>query len=278
MVRDLRPAAVLGLGGFAAAPVVKAAERCGIRVGMLNPDAVPGTANRYLARRVGAIFTQFESTADAFAPRLRSKVRAVGCPIRRELLNGNRADAVSHFDLRPDRRTLLVFGGSLAASSINRAVAVIAGEIAAFADRWQILHVAGADKNVRDAYAGTDLHARVIQYCERMDLAYAAAELAICRGGASSVAELAATGTPAVILPYPHHRDRQQELNARRMVDSGAALLVRDAEPVPTAAALRQALTGLLDAPGCLEGMSTSARAMGRPEAASAVAAWLVDS
>ncbi len=276
MVRDLRPQAVLGLGGYAAAPLVRRASAKGIRAGMLNPDAVPGIANRLLARHTDAIFAQFASTADAFPARCRGKVRHTGCPVRRELLGASRDEALKHFDLDGARRTLLVFGASLGAASINMAVAALAGEMERFADSWQVLHVTGQSKIDSVTAPGARLRVRTVDYCHRMDLAYAAADLALCRSGASTIAELTATGTPAVLMPYPHHRDRQQYLNAQQLVQAGAALVVDDRiEPAANVAQLRGTLLALMDDPARLAALHAAARAQPGQAAAGEIANWL---
>ncbi|NQU75518.1 MAG: glycosyltransferase, partial [Planctomycetes bacterium] len=100
ILRDVKPAGVLGLGGFAAGPMVRQAARAGVRVALLNPDAIPGKANRYLARSVPAIFTQFEQTAGHFPPSNRRAVRLVGCPVRRKLIGQDRAAAIAELGLR----------------------------------------------------------------------------------------------------------------------------------------------------------------------------------
>ena len=281
MIRDLRPAAVLGLGGFAAAPVVRAAAKAGVATALLNPDAVPGKANRYLAGRPDVIFTQFEATAEAFGHRVRDKVRCVGCPVRQALLTADRGQAEAHFDLLADRKTILVLGGSQGAETINAAVAVLAtcDAMAELAEQWQILHITGPAKDYRPPNIGADRVAiRRLEYCQRMDLAYAAADLAVCRGGASTVAELAATATPAVILPYPHHADRQQWLNAAALAEAGGAVICEDARTTSlNVAALRSAMVPILQDGPRLAAMQAAARSAARPDAARQVANWLVN-
>ena len=184
MVADLKPEAVLGLGGFAAAPVVCRAAGRGVRTAMLNPDAVPGKANKMLARRAGVIFTAFESTAGQFPAAVRTKVRHVGCPVRRAFRAADRREAIAHFGLRDDRHTLVVNGGSLGAASINQAVALLADELGALAETWQVLLITGKDKTGRPLEPRGGLCVRVLDYCERMDLALAAADLSLARAGA----------------------------------------------------------------------------------------------
>jgi len=227
MLGDLKPAAVLGLGGFAAANLVSKAAKVGIPTAMLNPDAVPGIANRHLSKHARVIFTQFESTQSCFAGRLQERVRCVGCPVRSDITNANRAQALEHFGLDSDRKTLLVLGGSFGAASINKAVYALADKLDDFAQGWQIIHITGeANESAQTPFGKIRVVSR--KYCDHMDLAYAASDLALCRGGASTIAELTATATPAVIMPYPHHRDQQQKLNAAELVSSGTAVICED--------------------------------------------------
>ena len=279
MVRDLKPAAVLGLGGFAAAPLVKQAARRGIRRGFLNPDAVPGRANQFLARRSDAIFTQYAATTECFPPAVQPRVRQVGCPVRSAFGCASREQALQHFKLDGDRRTLLVLGGSLGAASLNEALVALGADLDALADRWQVLHIAGPEKylQIAQAHAGRKIPVVCIEYCHRMELAFAAADLALCRGGAGTMAEIFATGTPAVILPYPYHADQQQRLNALPLVEAGAGAVVIDkVDPAANAAALRETLVPLMQDAARLCAARAAAKCIAKPRAARDVAMWMV--
>jgi len=277
MLRDLRPSAVLGLGGFAAGPVVCRAAKCGVRTGLLNPDAVPGKANRMLARRADAIFTAFAATEEKFPAAARAKVRHVGCPVRRAFLAADRPEALGHFGLRGDRKTLVINGGSLGAASINQAVALLAGELGELGGIWQVLLITGRDKAGAALEARGGLCVRVLDYCERMDLAYAAADLSLGRAGAGTVAELSATATPAVLMPYPYHADQHQRLNAAELCQAGAAIIVDDAKAAETnAQRLREALLPILRDPGRLDQMRQAAKSIKGAQAAQSVARWLL--
>jgi UDP-N-acetylglucosamine--N-acetylmuramyl-(pentapeptide) pyrophosphoryl-undecaprenol N-acetylglucosamine transferase len=245
---------------------------------MLNPDAVPGKANRYLAGRVDAIFTQFEATAHHFAAGDRPKAQAVGCPVRAGLLDADAAKARRVFGLSDDRRTLLVFGGSTLARSLTEAVIALAEDIDGLAERWQLLMPAGElAEAALEAYRQRRINARIMRYCDRMDLAWAAADLAVCRGGAVTVAELSATGTPAVILPYPYHADRQQWLNAEPLSDAGAAVIVEDRrETAGNVEGLRENLLPILHDEARLMAMSAAAGRTIRREAGASVAEWMI--
>jgi UDP-N-acetylglucosamine--N-acetylmuramyl-(pentapeptide) pyrophosphoryl-undecaprenol N-acetylglucosamine transferase len=294
MVRDLKPAAVLGLGGFAAAPLVGRAARKGVRTAMLNPDAVPGRANKMLARHAQAIFTQFASTASCFSPRAQDKVRCVGCPIRSGLTAGERGKAMAHFGLDAERKTLVVLGGSLGAASINDAVTALLADMSALAGQWQVLHITGPSKAKGDILLfppSTPQMAegasgkvecplfppvKTLEYCHDMDLAYAAADLVLCRGGAVTVAELTAAAAPAIIMPYPYHKDHQQKLNAMELQAAGAGLVMEDLkEGKANAARLRDVLLPLMKEPAKLAAMKAAASGLGKQNAAAEVAAWM---
>lgn len=280
LIDDVRPAAVLGLGGYAAGPVVRVAAARGIRCGLLNPDAIPGKANQYLAGRAERIFTQFASTADCFPASVREKVAPVGCPVRPSLLGADRERSRAELGLRGDRKTLVVMGGSLGAETVNEAVLACADLLAKRAETWQVLHIAGPGKaeRARAAYQAGRLSAVVLEFCDHMGAAYAAADLLIGRAGANTVAELTATGTPGVLLPYPFHRDQHQRHNAAEMAAAGAAVVIDDAaDPAVNAARLGEALRPLLDDDARLAAMAVAAAELGRPAAAAAVAQWLIE-
>jgi UDP-N-acetylglucosamine--N-acetylmuramyl-(pentapeptide) pyrophosphoryl-undecaprenol N-acetylglucosamine transferase len=278
VVADLKPAAVLGLGGFAAAPMVRQAHKAGVPAALLNPDAVPGKANRHLARRADVIFTQFEQTRAHFPAAVRGRIECVGCPVRRSLLTADRQEAMRYFGLRPDRKALLVLGGSLGARSVNASFEALARQLGQFRDTWQALHITGLDKAglTAGAHEAGAIDIRSVEYCDRMALAYAAADLALCRAGAVTVAELTATGTPAVFMPYPHHADEHQRLNSAPLEQAGAAKICQDEqEPRANARSLLAALRPILREAAVLQAMSQAAIALGRPAAAEAVAEWL---
>ncbi len=280
LLLDLRPAAVLGLGGFAAGPVVCCSGRVGVPVALLNPDAVPGKANRMLAAKAKVIFTQFPSSREAFQRRLRQRVRCVGCPVRPKLMTAERSEAITHFGLRGDRRTLLIFGGSLLAEAMGEAVERLAKELGEFAASWQVLHITASPRaeEIARALRAKGLGVRTQGYCDRMDLAYAAADLALARAGAVTVAELVATGTPSVLMPYPHHADRHQYLNAAALAECRSAVVCDDhQEARANAVALRRVLLPLLRDPSALAAMTRGAVNLGdrARSAAAAVADWL---
>ncbi|MBT3279039.1 MAG: hypothetical protein HN909_08960 [Phycisphaerales bacterium] len=278
MLDEVQPKAVLGLGGFAGAAVAIQAAKRGIPTALLNPDGVPGKANLYLAEKVDRIFTQFEQTRNCFSASLRSKVRTVGCPIRAGILDADRLEALEYYQLRPDRKTILVFGGSALAVSIVETMAQFREELGIRSEHWQILIAVRGDRNmeVQRMFNGCGIHAKVVPYFDRMDLAYAAGDLAVVRGGACTIAELAALGIPAVIFPYPHHADRQQFINAAPLVEAGQAIVIEDTSSgVLNAKAMRAEVSEILDQPEWLAAMTKHPSRQEALAAAHDVAQWL---
>lgn len=277
LIRTRRAAAVLGLGGYAAGPAVVAAHSVGVPAAILNPDAVPGRANRFLARRSSLVVLQWESTRRFFDHRVRCE--ALGCPIRRQFLGVDSAAGRSRFQLDPTRPVLLVTGASQGARTVNETLIRVWPAVSKARPEWQLLHLTGeADSGaVRQAYDSAGVAATVVAFTHDMALALAAADLVVSRAGASTLAELTALGKPSILMPYPFHRDRHQHANAGELVAAGAALLVEDQrDGGRNAPELRSALDRAMQ-PGVLRGMAQAALAMGRPQAARAVAERLAN-
>lgn len=211
---------VVGFGGYASAPAYVAARRAGVPVVVHEANARPGMANALGARRAAQVGVAFEGT-----PLKGSHV--VGMPLRREIVEldagAMRADAAEHFGLDPERPTLLVFGGSLGAQRLNEAFGGSWRDVRAAG--WQLLHVTGERSELTDP--GVEGYA-LRRYVDRMDLAFALADLIVSRAGAATVSEISALGIPAVYVPYAVGNG-EQALNAASAVAAGAAILIPDA-------------------------------------------------
>ncbi|MBN2210172.1 MAG: UDP-N-acetylglucosamine--N-acetylmuramyl-(pentapeptide) pyrophosphoryl-undecaprenol N-acetylglucosamine transferase [Sedimentisphaerales bacterium] len=279
LVAQERPVAVLGLGGFASAPALKVAAKQGIPNAMLNPDAVPGKANQYLARFADTIFLQFEATRPFFGE-FTTKCRITGCPIRPELVQQDRPAALRELGLDSGKKTLAIMGGSLGGHNVNAAVVRwLTGEQKSLlpAD-WQIIHLTGVTDEawVKKEYETVGINAKVLAFTPRMERVLAAADLVIGRAGAVTLAELTAVGVPSILLPYPYHRDRHQEKNAKVLADAGAARIVTDTcNDEKTAVHLITDLSTLLHNDDELSRMKQNARFLGRRDAAQTIAAFL---
>ena len=274
VLRRLRPAVVLGLGGYASAACGAAAVILRVPLVITEQNAVPGLANRLLSRFAAAAATAFEATD---LPR----ATWTGNPVRTEVLAADRTAAgpaaKAALAVDPDRRLVAVFGGSLGSRRINEAVAGARGLWQSRTD-LHIRHIAGRrdyDEFARRAGHDREGVARydLVEYEEAMATVYAAADLVVCRSGATTVAELAAAGVPAVLVPLPGAPGDHQTANARRLVDSGGAVIVSDAEL--DGVRLAAEVEALLDDPDRLSTMAVAATALARPDAAAAVVALI---
>ncbi len=270
-----RPALVMGTGGIASVPAMREAVRAGIPTAILNPDAIPGRANRYLAASADCVFVQWEETF-AHLPK-QASVRRLGCPVRQSFLSATRRDGIERFGLDADRKTLLVTGASQGARTINQALVENLGFLESF-DDWQVLHLTGDPDcaTVEEAYSASPIRATVLPFTQHMADALAAADLVISRAGASTLAEITAVGRPSILMPYPFHRDMHQLANARCLVSAAggpAASIVHDRiEPELNVPALREALESLMSDDAQRGAMADAALRMGRRGAASDIA------
>lgn len=224
-IQALRADVVLATGGFVSAPVMMAARAERVPLVLLNLDAVAGKANRWVGRKARIRLTSADGPG---VPRSWERVR----PVVREaaMPRGTPSECRLRLGLAPERLTLLVTGGSQGARSINDLMLELAAQHPGAFQNWQILHQCG-DKGVEAlaaGYSATGVQARCEQYLADMASAWGAADLAIARCGASSVAEIWAAGVPSVLLPYPYHRDEHQAANARPLVEVGGAIIERD--------------------------------------------------
>jgi UDP-N-acetylglucosamine--N-acetylmuramyl-(pentapeptide) pyrophosphoryl-undecaprenol N-acetylglucosamine transferase len=263
---------VVGMGGYVSLPAVFAAASLRIPVVLHEQNIVFGLAHRVskpFARRIAVSFEDTLSQAG-------KKGVFVGNPVAARFVTFSRAEqresAVARFGLDPARKTLLVFGGSQGAKRINDA-AVGLPHAWSERDDLQVLHIAGASDRVDEdpTGAGSALIYRRVEFVEDMTEAYAVADLALCRGGASTLAEITVVGLPSVIVPYPYHRDRQQERHGRLAESAGAATVLEDR--LTTTETIAEIAGALLADDAKLEDMSHRARVLGRPDAARDLAA-----
>jgi len=229
VIAKSKDAVVIGAGGFVSGPVCLAAHKRKVSIGLLNVDILPGRANKIIARWADEIFVQFEDTAQYFANNI-AKVNVVGCPLRSGFANPQPNKAIEQLCLDRDKKTLLITGASSGSENINTAVCSLLRKLDTFAKNWQIVHLAGVRnyEKVKSEYGNAKIGHKVLGYFDDMPNLLAAADLVIGRSGAVSIAEFAASGTPSICMPYPYHRDRHQYLNAGKLVEAGAAIIVDD--------------------------------------------------
>ena len=224
LIREHQIDALVGFGGYVSAPAYLAARREHIAIAVHEANARPGIANRF-----GAVLTRYVGVA--FRSARLPHARFVGMPLRSEIESldrpAERRDAIKFFGLSPNRPTLLITGGSLGAKRINETVYEAAATI--IGAGWQILHITGLRSELPKSTLG---HYLLVPYCDRMELALAAADLAIARAGSATVSEFSALGVPAVYVPLAVGNG-EQRLNVRDVVAAGGALSVDNANFTP---------------------------------------------
>lgn len=243
---------VVGFGGYASAPAYRAAIALGIPYVIHEANALPGYANRVGAKRAAAVGITFANT------KLANGV-LTGMPLRKEIVellgNDLKKEATKFFNLDPKLTTLLVTGGSLGAKRINDTVE--ASRAVLDAAGIQVIHIVGDKAGLEPIHSGSYVR---LKYCDRMDLAIAAADFAVARAGAATVAEFTAVGLPAVFVPYPVGNG-EQRLNAEQVVASGGAFIVDDANF--TAEYVRSELIPMVSNSSLRKDMKTKALATG---------------
>ncbi len=282
LITELDARAVVTFGGYVAFPVDRAATRRSVPLVIHEQNAVPGLANRVASRWAQRVAVTFPGSADRFHHPERAAV--TGNPVREDILaldrDRIRRGARERFGLDPDRPTVLVFGGSQGARSLNRAALHAHG-------RWgrddvQVLHAAGRALYAECATAWEQARAtrngprvRLVDFIEGMADAYAAADVVVCRAGATSIAELTVLGLPAVLVPYPHATGDHQTLNAEALGATGGATVIADGEL--DGPSLVAAVEPLLSDPERHATMAAASRAFGRRDAAANVARLVLE-
>ena len=220
---------VIGVGGFVAAPVCRAAYKSKIPLFLLNVDIIPGKANKLIGRWAQRIFVQFEETTEYFG-RQKTKVTVAGCPLRNSFNNPNPQKAKETLGLDGKKKILLITGASTGSQNINKTLCSLLNKLSDYANDWQIVHLTGRANfdQVKAGYKNALIRNKVVDYYDDMADLLAAADIVIGRSGAVSVAEYALAGVPSICMPYPYHKDMHQYLNAGKLVEAGAAVIVDD--------------------------------------------------
>jgi UDP-N-acetylglucosamine--N-acetylmuramyl-(pentapeptide) pyrophosphoryl-undecaprenol N-acetylglucosamine transferase len=260
MLNEFAPNVVIGVGGYASGPAMLAAVVKYVPTLAFEPNVVPGFANRIVAKFVSGAAVHFEETAKYFR-----HAEVTGVPVRQ-----------AFFEIPPKRSgtpTVLIFGGSQGAHAINEAMIRCLPVLQKEAPGIHIIHQTG-ERDYNDALAGYKSlgeSAEVFKFIEDMPSAFARADLVVCRSGASTVAEIAAAGKPAVFVPFPRAADDHQRVNAEALAKHGAAVVVEESKL--EGVWLAETIAALLGDPPRLEQMSEAARALAHPNAASDIAA-----
>lgn len=270
LLRRENPGAVVGIGGYASGPTVIAAALSGYPTAIVEQNVIPGFTNKVLARFVRRIYAPMKEAVARFPSA--KKVVVTGNPIRRRVVDEARAAATE----RPDSGrplNLLVFGGSLGAKRINEAMVEALPLLKEIRGGVSVVHQTGdaGFEATQAAYARAGFDADVRPFLHDMGAQYAKADLVLCRAGASTISEVLAIGKPAILVPYPHAIYDHQTLNARALEARGAARWIADGEL--TGERLAASVAALANDPDARGKLATAASALGKPEAATEIAA-----
>lgn len=277
LARRFRPDAVLAMGGYVCAPVLWAARARRAPYYLHESNSVPGKATRLFARGARTVFLAHADAAAMLGARTRAEV--VGTPVRQGVLCGDRLAAREALGLDAQALVVGVVGGSQGARALNESMLDALEALAQRAPRLRVVWAAGhAHRNtVEAALAGRGLSERVrlFDFIADMGAFYAASDLVVSRAGASTLAELAATGKPSILVPYPHAADDHQSSNAKALAAAGAAELIPEAD-LP-GARLAEAACAILGDAARLDAMAAAARALAGADAADAICDALMD-
>ena len=269
IVSEFKPDVVIGTGGYASGPVMSSAQRTKIPTLIQEQNSYAGVTNKILGKRAEKVCVAYDHM-DAFFPA--DKLAFTGNPVRSDILklDGKREEGLQYYGLDPEKKTIVVIGGSLGARTLNNALR----DNAAFFEKYdgvQVLWQCGKFYEYEYSACETaklpNVHIRA--FIDRMDLLYATADVVVSRAGALSISELCLIGKPAVLVPSPNVAEDHQTKNALALVEKGAARLVRDAEAVERM--LQEALL-ILESEALAFSLSESIRQLGRPNAAEAIA------
>jgi UDP-N-acetylglucosamine--N-acetylmuramyl-(pentapeptide) pyrophosphoryl-undecaprenol N-acetylglucosamine transferase len=262
-----RPHLVIGVGGYSSGPVVLAAALRGVPTMLLEQNAAPGLTNRLLRPFVRAAAVSFESTRRFFG----EKAFVSGNPVRPEFLQAVEPLRESGANDDASGGGILVFGGSQGAHAINLAMVEAAPRLAAVGNPLRLAHQTGERdvEMVRAAYRQAGLQAEVEPFFFDMGRRLRAADLIVCRAGATTLAEITAAGKPAILIPLPTATDDHQRRNAEALASAGAAEMLRQADA--TGAVLAQRISALMRDGAARQRMAAAARSLARPDAAKAI-------
>lgn len=264
-----RPDVVLGTGGYVSAPIAFAAWLLRKPLILQEQNSIPGLSNRWFARIADEVHLSFVEARSYFARK--DNLKVTGNPVRAYILTGDRASSLAEFGLATGKPTVFIFGGSRGAHRINDAALEAMRKLKGRVDVQFILQTGRDDFDwARQIVDAEQLPAKVLPFLQRIHLAYAAADLVVCRSGAMTLAEIAVCGTPAILIPYPYAAHDHQTVNASNLVDRGAAAMILDREL--SGERLAKEIAHLLADRQALSRMSAHARTFARPDAAERLA------
>ncbi|NWF76515.1 MAG: undecaprenyldiphospho-muramoylpentapeptide beta-N-acetylglucosaminyltransferase [Nitrospirae bacterium] len=264
IIKTVRPDIIIGVGGYASGVILFVASIKSIPTMIIEQNAIPGMTNKILGKFVNTVCISYQESI-SFFPGVRTFL--TGNPVRLQVFKGNIEAAYKLFSLERELFTIFIFGGSAGARSINRAMVDALNYLYDLKDKIQFLHQTGQRdyENIRDAYRKVGFKGTIAPFIYQMGEAYAVADIVISRAGATTLAELTALGKPAILIPYPYAAGNHQEINAKKLVDMGAAKMILDREM--KGEILAKMIRNLYENEKLRVEMQNNSKSVGRPEA-----------
>lgn len=267
IIKNFKPNVVIGTGGYTSGPVLFTASLLKVPTVIHEQNSFPGWTTRMLAKRANQVHLTFETSKKYFERK--DNLFVSGNPTRGSLEQVNRTDALKYFGFADEKnKTVLVFGGSLGARTINNAMLNCIQQLAQ--QNIRVIWQTGVDdfERIQRECVSFAQTVKVLPFIDRMEYAYALSDVVVCRAGATTIAELTRLGKASILIPYPHAAADHQTENAKVLANAGSAHLVSDAEAVEK---LPKILLNLLSDESTLSAMRTASKHLGRPDAAQTI-------
>ena len=270
LMKKFQPGIVIGTGGYVCGPVLYVASMLGIPTAVHESNSFPGITTRMLSTRATRIFTAFDATARWL--KRKDNIELSGTPTRDVLGTVSREDGIKFFNLDPSKKTVFVFGGSLGAASINEAIKSLVHDVSGFTIQW-IWQTGKTDAALAKEMAAIK-NCWVNTFIDKIENAYAAADLVVCRAGATTLAELTRLGKTSILIPYPHAAADHQTFNAQTLVNAGAAVMIADRD---VKMKLKDVIHSLLNDDKKCRQMNEASLALGKPNAGREIAQRILE-
>jgi UDP-N-acetylglucosamine--N-acetylmuramyl-(pentapeptide) pyrophosphoryl-undecaprenol N-acetylglucosamine transferase len=274
IIKNHRIDGLLGTGGYVSVPALMGARKARVKIFLQEQNSFPGIATRLFAKHADLCFLSYPQAGKYLASE--SKFFEVGNPLRPGFAIAKQDEGLKFFGLRQDKKTLLIFGGSQGAEALNQKVKSSLGDFGKDG-RIQLIWQAGKYNFdfYKSAFEQSGISGVILEFIDRMEMAYAAADLAFCRSGALSLSELAAVGLPSLLIPYPYAAEDHQYHNARVYDEAGAARVIRQTELGQFN--LYEYVSGLFSDPERLKKMSEAAGSLADPDASRKIAEKIIE-
>ena len=270
LIKRFQPDIVMGTGGYVCGPVLYVASLFGIPTVVHESNSFPGFTTRMLSPRATRIFTAFDATARWL--KRKDNIELSGTPTRDVLGTVSREDGIKFFNLDPSKKTVLVFGGSLGAASINEAIRVLVKDFIDSNIQW--IWQTGRSNEMLTKEMAAIKNCRVNTFIDKMEYAYSAADVVVCRAGATTLAELTRLGKASVLIPYPYAASDHQAFNAQTLVDAGAAVMIADRD---VKMKLKDVLHSIINDNKIRQKMNDASRTIGKADAGREIALRILE-